>query len=352
MQRISRYVFTSVFSAIALTTVVFLSLYFIFTLIEQLDSVKGNYTVFAAFKNVLLRLPYGFYAFNPFACLIGCLVGLGLLATSSELVIIRAAGVSTQRIVWMVLKPALVFIISALCIGEFVTPYTEQLSVAQKAVALGTSVKQARQYAWHHDGDEFVHFDAVLPKGEIYGVSRYEFSADRQLVSASFSDKAVYDKDHWLETGVKITRFEEGKTTQETLSERRWDSQVTPSLLNILVQNPLDLSIRDSHFYIQYLQDQRLDHSDYSLSFWRKSLTPFATASLVLVAISFIFGPLRSVTLGQRVFTGILFGLGFEIVQRLMGPSSLVFGFPPFLAVLIPILGCAGLGVFLLKKSR
>ena len=352
MQRISRYVFMSVFSAIALTSVVFLSLYFIFTLIEQLDSVKGNFTVIEAVINVLLRLPYGFYAFNPFACLIGCLVGLGLLATSSELVIIRAAGVSTQQIVWMVLKPALVFIFAALCVGEYVTPFTEQLSAARKAVALGTSVKQSRQYSWQQEGNEFIHFDAVLPKGEVYGISRYQFNDQQQLITASFAERANFINDHWLESGVKITRFDGERTTQESLPERRWDSKVTPSLLNILVQNPLDLSIRDSYFYIQYLREQKLNFSDYSLAFWRKSLTPMATASLVLVAISFIFGPLRSVTLGQRVFTGILFGLAFEIVQRLMGPSSLVFGFPPFLAVLIPILGCAFFGVFLLKRSR
>lgn len=352
MQRISRYVFVSVFSAIALTSLVFLSLYFIFSLIEQLGSLRGNYTAIEAVKNVLLRLPYGFYAFNSFACLIGCLVGLGLLATSSELVIIRAAGVSTQQIVWMVLKPALVFIAAALIVGEFVTPYTEQLAVARKAVALGSSVKQSRQYSWQQDGKEFIHFDAVLPNGEAYGIARYRFDDNRQLLSASFSEKAVYQNDHWQETGVKVTHFNGDKTSQEYLVERRWDSKVTPSLLTVLVQNPLDLSIRDSYFYIQYLLGQKLDFGDYSLAFWRKCLAPVATASLVLVAISFIFGPLRSVTLGQRVFTGILFGLIFEIVQRLTGPSSLVFGFPPFLAVLIPILGCVCLGVFLLKRSR
>ncbi len=80
-------------------------------------------------------------------------------------------------------------------------------------------------------------------------------------------------------------------------------------------------------------------------------LQPFVTVALVLMAISFIFGPLRSVTLGQRVFTGVLVGFTFRIVQDLLGPSSLVFGFPPFLAVLVPATACAIAGLWLLRRA-
>lgn len=71
----------------------------------------------------------------------------------------------------------------------------------------------------------------------------------------------------------------------------------------------------------------------------------------MLMAISFIFGPLRSVTLGQRVFTGVLVGFVFKIGQDLLGPSSLVFGFPPLLAVLIPAAICALAGLVMLRRA-
>ena len=116
--------------------------------------------------------------------------------------------------------------------------------------------------------------------------------------------------------------------------------------------DPKNLSIRNLYYYIHYLRDQNIANSDYSLSFWQKVLAPLAIASLVLIAISFIFGPLRSVTMGQRIFSGVLFGVAFEIAQRLFGPSSLVFGFSPLLAVLIPIVLCVAVGVYLLRRSR
>ncbi|HSC83263.1 MAG TPA: LptF/LptG family permease, partial [Pseudomonas sp.] len=71
----------------------------------------------------------------------------------------------------------------------------------------------------------------------------------------------------------------------------------------------------------------------------------------VLMAISFIFGPLRSVTLGQRVFTGVLLGFVVRITQDLLGPSSLVFGFSPLLAVLVPAVVCGLAGVVLLRRA-
>jgi len=80
-------------------------------------------------------------------------------------------------------------------------------------------------------------------------------------------------------------------------------------------------------------------------------LQPVVTAALVLMAISFIFGPLRSVTLGQRVFTGVLVGFTFRIAQDLLGPSSLVFGFSPLFAVLVPTAICALAGFWLLRRA-
>jgi lipopolysaccharide export system permease protein len=71
----------------------------------------------------------------------------------------------------------------------------------------------------------------------------------------------------------------------------------------------------------------------------------------VLVGISFVFGPLRDSTMGLRVFVGVVLGISFKILQDMLGPISIVFGFPVFLAVLLPALLCAGVGLYLLRRS-
>jgi lipopolysaccharide export system permease protein len=351
MRKITRYVSMSVFNAIALTLFVFMSLFFIITLIDQLQSLRGNYTAYEALINVVLRMPEGLNTLIPFSCLIGCLAGLGALATSSELVIIRAAGVSTKRIVWMSLRPALVFMLLQLVVSEYVVPYSEQMAINRKAIALQTSVKQS-QKLWNHETKEFMHFGAVLPSGIIYGLSRYQLNDEHQLIAASFAKQAIYQGDHWQEEDVAITHIEKDSTRVENIPSRRWDSRLTPDLLNVLVLDPDSLSLRNLFYYNNYLSQQKIENNDYSLAFWKKALEPLATASLVLIAISFIFGPLRSVTMGQRVFTGVMFGVAFLIAQKLFGPASLVFGFSPLLAVLSPILICVGIGIVLLRKAH
>lgn len=352
MDKITRYVSRTVFTAIALTLLVFLALDFIFGLISQLEKVTENYTAFEAFKYMVFTMPRRLYDYIPYSCLIGCLAGLGLLASSSELTIIRAAGVSVKRIAWMALRPALVFILIAMTVGEFVAPYTEQMADNRRNFLRHNAMQKAPQNMWNREGNEFMYVNAVLPNGVVYGLTRYQFNDQHQLESASFTRQATYQDNVWQEEDISITYLEGDSIRNEVIPSRRWETNLTPNLFNILVLAPEDISLRNLHYYIDYLNKQNLTSSSYSLAFWQKTLQPLATAALVLVAISFIFGPLRSVTMGQRIFTGVVFGIVFLLMQNLLGPSSLVFGFPPLIAVMIPIVLCVSLGIYLLNRAR
>ncbi len=352
MGKITSYVSRTVFMAIALTLLVFLALDFIFGLISQLENVNEHYTAYEAFRYMLFTMPRRLYDYIPYTCLIGCLAGLGLLASSSELVIIRAAGVSVKRIAWMALRPALVFILLATIVGEFVAPYTEQMADNRRHFLRYNATQKAPQNMWNREGNEFMYVNAVLPNGVVYGLTRYKFNDQHQLQSASFSKQATYQDNYWQEEEISITYLDKDSVRTEVIPSRRWETNLTPTLFNILVVSPEDISMRNLHYYIDYLHKQNLASSTYSLAFWKKTLQPLTTAALVLVAISFIFGPLRSVTMGQRIFTGVVLGIGFMLLQRLLGPSSLVFGFPPLIAVMIPITLCVVLGVYLLDRAR
>lgn len=352
MDKITHYVSRSVFTAIALTLLVFLALDFIFGLISQLEKVTEHYTAFEAFKYMLFTMPRRLYDYIPYSCLIGCLAGLGLLASSSELTIIRAAGVSVKRIAWMALRPAMVFIVIAMAVGEFVAPYTEQMADNRRNFLRYNNTQKAPQNMWNREGKEFMYVNAVLPSGVIYGLTRYYFNDRHQLESASFTRQATYQNNYWQEEDISITHLTGDVIRNEMIPARRWETNLTPNLFNILVLAPEDISLRNLHYYIDYLDKQNLTSSSYSLAFWQKTLQPLATAALVLVAISFIFGPLRSVTMGQRIFTGVVFGIVFLLLQNLLGPSSIVFGFPPLIAVMIPIALCVALGIYLLNRAR
>lgn len=352
MVKLDRYIGTSVFFAILAVLGIIVSLSLLFAYIDELGDVSASYGLLDAAVWVLLTIPRRTYEMLPMAALIGCLIGLGNLASSSELTVMRAAGVSIRRIVWAVMKPMLVIMLVGVLIGEYLAPWSENLAQANRATAQGSGEAQSsKRGLWHRQGDEFIHINAVQPNGALLGVTRYQFDAQRNLLSASFARRALFQGDHWQLEDVVTTQLQEQSTAVLNNPVQRWDVQLNPQLLGIVVLQPEALSVTGLWRYIHYLADQGLANGRYWLAFWTKLLQPLVTAALVLMAISFIFGPLRSVTLGQRVFTGVLVGFVFKIGQDLLGPSSLVFGFPPLFAVLIPAAVCTVAGLLMLRRA-
>ncbi len=353
MRLLKRYIAQSVWGSVVGVLLVIVALDFIAGLVEELSDLKQDYGFAEAMIYVLLSIPSSIYEYLPLSALVGCLVGLGMLASSSELVVMRAAGVSVNQVIWAIFRPVFVFILVGALIGEFVAPYADQYADSRRALALGHKrALQSDHGVWNREGNEFMHFNAVLPNGKLYGVTRFRFDDAGELQQARFAESAIYQGDHWFEQKVHVTHFEDGRVRKEEQPNGRWHSEVSPSLLNVLVLDPEALPMKRLLDYSRYLDKQNLESTEYRLAFWAKALQPLATLSLVMIAISFILGPLRQVTMGFRVFIGVIVGLAFQMSQRLLGPSSIIWGFSPVFAVLIPIALCFLVGVVLIRRSE
>ena len=353
MKQLKRYIANMVFSATLVVLLVIVGLDAISGLVDELSDLKADYTFSEAILYVGLGIPSSIYEYLPLSALVGCLVGLGVLATSSELVVMRAAGVSIRQIIWAVFRPVFLLIFIGALIGEFVAPYSDQYGDSRRALALGhKQALQSERGVWNREGDEFMHFNAVLPNGKLFGVTRFRFDEFGNLIQARFVDSAIYQGDHWYEQNVQVTHFDQEGVRLEVSANGRWFSEVSPSLLNVLVLDPEDLPMQRLDAYASYLDRQNLDATEYRLAFWQKALQPLASLSLVMIAISFILGPLRQVTMGFRVFVGVIVGLVFQMSQNLLGPSSIIWGFPPVVAVLTPILVCFVIGILLVRRAQ
>lgn len=352
MRKLDRYVMRTVGGAMLLVMMVVLSLDLIFAFIAELDDAEADYQTLQALLYVFMTLPRRIYDYLPLGAFMGCLVGLGAMASSSELTVIRAAGVSIRRIIWSAMKPTLLVVVIGLLIGEYVAPPFERMAQSQKAVAqgAGSNIASARGI-WHREGDTFIHLNAVQPNGVLHGVSLFRFTDRRSMVTATFAERAIHQGDHWLLQNAVTTRFYPQSTEREAHQQLRWDTGLSPEVLSVLIVKPENLSMSGLFTYASYLDQQELSSASYWLAFWKKVLMPVGTAVMVLVAISFVFGPLRSVTMGFRVFTGLIVGLLFKYMQDLLGPMSLVFGFDPILAILVPILINAVVGVLLMRRA-
>ena len=351
MRKLDRYISRNVLGATLIVLLILVVLEALFSFLGQLDDVRGNYHSLDALIYTLLMIPKKLYELIPVSALVGCLVGLGSMAANSELVVMRAAGVSLWRILGAVMKPAMVMVIAGLLLGEYLAPMTEQVAETRKAIARSADGSYTGEGFWHREGHEFMYFNAVEPNGVLYGVSRYVFDDDMQLQESSFAQRGIYQGDHWLLENVTSMRREGDQFVTEQSLMEPWDTSLTTTLLKVVVVKPESLPVSGLLTYTEYLAAQGLDAGEYDLALWTKLLQPLSILSLVLVGISFVFGPLRSVSMGFRIFSGVITGIVFMIVQNLMGPSSLVFGFPPVIAVLTPIVVCLLAGALLLRRA-
>lgn len=352
MRKIKGYIGRTILASIFVVLLVVTALDAIAKLVDELNRMSGNYGFIDVLLYVFLSLPSAAYDYIPLSSLVGCLMGLGVLASTSELLVIRAAGVSVLSIVWTVMRPVLVFIVAGVLVGEHVSPVTDQYAESRRALLLNSAkAVEGETGVWHREGNEYMHFNAVLPNGRLFGITRLRFDDSGRLLSNTFVESAIYQGTHWFEENGVITYVGSGFTKRETFNTRIWNTEVTPEMLKVLALKPEELPMQRLYTYASYLDKQGLDSGEYHLSFWQKVLQPLATASLVLIAISFIFGPLREVTTGFRVFSGVIVGIVFRTSQDLLGPLSLIMGFSPLYAVLLPIILCFVIGFVLLRRA-
>ncbi len=352
MKQLDRYIGQTVLSSCLIVLLAIIGLDVLFAFIDELKKLNQHYTLTIVVRYVLLSIPGSIYEYLPLSCLVGCLIGLGLLASSSELTVIRAAGVSKFRIVLSVCRPVLLLVLLSGLMGEFVVPLTGQQATVERAKAHSNGRAVTTQYGvWHREADWVMHFNAIERNGTVHGLTLYEFDLDKRLISAGFARQANYEDGGWQLQNLRTTYFDGDRTRVETRATERWDSELEPELLELLSMEPLDMSIEALYRFNDYMNNQNIAAAPHQLAFWKKLLQPLAIFSLVLIAVSFVFGSLRSVTMGQRILVGIMVGLVFKFSQDLLGPASTVYGFSPLIAVLSPIGACVLAGGWMLRRG-
>jgi lipopolysaccharide export system permease protein len=249
MKRLSRHVILTVYLAILMVQAMLLGLDLVFSFIGELDNVRGGFGAWQAFQYTLYILPSHSYEILPMSALIGALVGLGTLASNSELTIMRASGVSLARIVWWVVRGALVVILMGMALGEYVVPITEQRGDALKARALGQDYQPGRITGyWQREDNELINIRVDTPEGELLGVSRYAYNGDGELEQAMFASRGEYHGNQWRLHDVRTTAYlPDASAHVSTTSSIDWMIDLTPEFLRVAAAPPQQLGLADLH---------------------------------------------------------------------------------------------------------
>lgn len=355
VNKLTIYIAKTLLGTILLALTLLVGLEFLFSLVNEIRHVgTGDYTTTKVISYILLSLPSQIYDMFPMSALLGTILGLGLLATRSELIVMRAAGLSMGDIIIAVAKLAIFLIVGTCLLGEWVAPTLDKFATEQKAVALsGGQALRTEHGTWMRDGNNFIHIQSMDAGKHLEGITRYEFNQNMELQKASVARNAEYLDDHWVLHDIKETLFEKGKISRNRISIQTWVSDIDPDVLSLVGTKDIeDLSLIGLWQTIQYREANALDVKPYQLAFWQKLGRPFATLVMMFLAIPFIFGPLRSATMGLRMLVGILVGFAFYTFNELFGPLTLVYPIPPILGALLPSCFFFGLGLILMRKNQ
>ncbi|MGF1757887.1 LPS export ABC transporter permease LptG [Photobacterium sagamiensis] len=348
------YIGRTIIATTALTLSTLVGLSAIIKYVEQLRKVgDGTYDLWKALMYVLLSVPRDIEMFFPMAVLLGALIGLGTLASSSELVVMQAAGFSKLDIGLSALKTAVPLMLIVMALGQWGAPEAQKAARELRALwTSGGNMLSVQRGVWAKDDNDFIYIGRVHEKSHLVAVNIWQFDEQDQLNQMVFSKSASYDEQQgWQLADVTVTAISDVKQTNTEYDTLAWKTSLTPEKLAVVTVKPEELSLSGVYEYVSYLKESKQDASRYELAFWRKMLQPVSIAVMMLLALSFVFGPLRSVTMGARVLSGVIFGFAFYISNEVFGPMSLVYRLHPVIGALGPSMVFLVITFYLLRRK-
>ena len=107
----NRYIAKVLLSFTVSVLIIWLGVYSFFNFLEEMNSVgRSAYTSLQAINYIVLKMPDVIYSQSSSIILLGCVLGMGHLATSNQLIVMQISGVSILQITIFTIKIALIFI--------------------------------------------------------------------------------------------------------------------------------------------------------------------------------------------------------------------------------------------------
>ncbi len=340
-----------------------LGLFYISSFIDLSEKLfKGTATGISILTFLWYATPQFVYWIIPMAVLIGGLVTIGALTKNSELIVMKACGISLYRTAVPLLLLAVVSSGVLFALEEQVLAYSNRRAEEMNRIIRGRPLTGTfdvlnRKWLVSKSGSlyHYVYFDSR--QRQLNQLSVYEFnSRGSELRRRSYYRQAAAISDHdatWR--GSKGWTYEFG--AQKNPVSRFASFAHRPVALErpdyfITEQPDADrMNYGQLHRYVSELQASGFNVVPYAVALHRKLAFPWVTLIMMLIAVPF------AVTTGQR---GAMYGVGAGIVLAIvywttislfaaMGSGGLL---PPLLAAWAPNLLFGAVAAYLLLTVR
>ncbi|MEE8365278.1 MAG: LPS export ABC transporter permease LptG [Gammaproteobacteria bacterium] len=351
---INRYIYRHVYQGTFMALAILVSLGIFFTFIGELEDIgRGDYTLLHVIEYVALVVPGRIVEYMPIAILLGTILNLGSLASNSEIIAMQAAGVSVMQLLRAVFRAALLLAMISFLLADWVVPMSETSAREIRSSAINaTQALSGKKGIWIKDENRILHIKLLLPNRIARSIEIYQLDQQGRLVSMTRADSAIPFNDRWRLQKVQQTIIGEQTVEVRYLDEIIYPGNISLQLLDALMIEPRHMSSIDLYAYRQFLQENNLDDSVESLTFWQKVFAPLTILVMCILAIPFILGSQRQGSTGTRIIIGILLGLSYIAADKLLVQLGKQVNIYPAINALLPTLLFFLLAVYLLVKKQ
>lgn len=349
MKTIRRLLYGEVIVSVILVTLGFVSLFYFFDFVEELQSVGKHrdtgYTIAQALLYVALMLPSHLYELLPITVLIGTIFVMARLAQSSEFTILRTSGLGPWLALRTLLALGLGFVLFTFAVGDYVAPTADKTAQLLKSRYQGR-VSVGKTGAWLKEKQAYSHYavnvGSLAPDASMRDVRIFEFDNQGILVSMTQGQTAKFGKDEsWLIQSVDHTEFTSADANASRVDRTfidtfRWPTQISAEMVATAVLRPERMGTIDLFQYIRHLEANGQTAQKYEIQFWKKVFYPLSCLVMVVLALPFAYLHFRSGSVTTYVFGGVMAGISFVLLNNVLGDLGALQGWRPWITAALP----------------
>jgi lipopolysaccharide export system permease protein len=362
MNTIRRLIYREVLATIALVALGFLALFMFFDLVDELQYLGKNSSAIAgasayqlrhALLYVALLMPNHLYELLPISVLIGTIVVMARLAQSSEFTILRTSGLGPWRALQLLLGLGAVFVVLSFAVGDYVAPASERAAQLLKA-RYQNRITLGQTGAWLKEKQADTHFIVNIrelsPDNEMRGVQIYEFNRKGLIVSSTEAPLAVFGTHaDWLLHHATRAEFDlpagaadsasaapQAHITRSTVESFRWPTDISAEMVSVALLKPDRMATIDLFNYVRHLKANGQSAQRYEIEFWHKVFYPLSCLVMVMLALPFAYLHFRAGSIASYVFTGVMIGISFFLLNNVFGYLGTLRNWQPWLAAATP----------------
>ena len=352
-----RYIRKTLLSFTLVVLVIWLGVYSFFNFLSEMNSIgQLNYTTLEAFRYIALQMPEVAYKHASPVILLGCVLGMGHLATTNQLIVLRVSGMSIIRLTILTIKTALIFVIAVIAIGEIFAPIASEEADRGRSKALDIEIaSQSQEGFWIRDGANYINVQKNIDGKLFSGITIIEVNSLNKISTVLTSEKATFNGETLKMNNAEIFSIDGSKGFEDISLKERNSYNKTVSfdqnLIDSLKKEPEELTTWNIIKQIQFLSDNKLRSGIFEVELYKRLIKPFTLIAMILLAMLFIFGSTRDVTLGRKIFFGIALGLSFELLSRIGGAMALSFDINPVMTAVLPTIVVMLIAITLLIRQ-